>query len=337
MSNSSKAVSVQSEIMIINPFNKRKLEKKSDGLYTNDVLVFPRVQGAYRLTEDDDYASNFSFQWNKFSKTQIDREVRKSSLSRDRFFAETAWDKEDLSGKNVLEVGSGAGRFTQIVLEETDANLYSIDYSDSVTANYKNNGHFGERLKLFQSSIYAMPFENNSFDKVFCFGVLQHTPDFKNSIRCLVNKVKPGGEVVVDFYPIKGWWTKIQAKYLLRPFTKKVPHEKLLKRIEKNIDWLIALYLFFDKIKIGKLVNRFLPVCDIRECLPHHITKEQLREWAILDTFDMFSPEYDHPQKISTVREWFEEFGMRVTFSGFVTYDENKTAAVVRGIKKIDR
>jgi len=42
-----------------------------------------------------------------------------------------------------------------------------------------------------------MPFPNNSFDKVFCFGVLQHTPDFDASIKVLIEKAKPGGEIVV--------------------------------------------------------------------------------------------------------------------------------------------
>ena len=31
-----------------------------------------------------------------------------------------------------------------------------------------------------------------------------------------------------------------------------------------------------------------------------------LKQWAILDTFDMLSPAYDSPQKIETVKEWFK-------------------------------
>jgi cyclopropane fatty-acyl-phospholipid synthase-like methyltransferase len=92
-------------------------------------------------------------------------------MSKTRFFAETNWDKEDLTGKNILEVGSGAGRFTQIILDHTNANLYSVDYSNAVEANYKNNGPH-QRLQLFQASIYEMPFAKAQFDKVICIGVL---------------------------------------------------------------------------------------------------------------------------------------------------------------------
>src|SRR5258705_3855159 len=180
-------------ISIINPFNKKLLSISGDKLKDDEGNSFPIVNGVPCFVEADNYTNNFGFQWNKFQKTQIDRES-KQSISLERFFAATNWDKEELAGKNILEVGSGAGRFTQVVLDHTKANLYSIDYSDAVSANYRNNARHTDRLKLFQASIYDMPFPDNSFDKVFCFGVLQHTPDFKKSVQCLVDKAKPGGE-----------------------------------------------------------------------------------------------------------------------------------------------
>jgi SAM-dependent methyltransferase len=321
-------------VSIINPFNFQALKKEGNFYVDSKGNSFPMKNGVLRIVPEDNYTKSFGFQWNKFQKTQIDREAQNLQFSKERFFAETVWNKEDLSGKNVLEVGSGAGRFSKIVLEYTNANLYSIDYSDAVSANYNNNGHYGDRFKLFQASIYEMPFPDNSFEKVFCFGVLQHTPDFKRSVKCLVDKVKPGCELVVDFYCIKGWWTKIHSKYLLRPITKRIKHEKLLHLIEKNVGWLMRLYFFFDKIKIGKIVNRFLPICDIKGTLPTNLSKQELREWVILDTFDMFSPQYDSPQKLSTVKKWIEEFGMDVRFAGEVVYGNRFKAITVKGIKK---
>jgi SAM-dependent methyltransferase len=319
-------------IELINPATGKQLQKQGDAFVDPDDNRFPIVRGAVRMVGESNYTDSFGFQWNKFDKTQIDKE-KNLSLSKERFFAESNWDKEDLTGKNVLEVGSGAGRFSQIVLDHTKANLYSVDYSDAVSANFRINGHHGDRLKLFQASIYDMPFPDNSFDKVFCFGVLQHTPDFKQSVKCLIDKVKPGGEVVVDFYPIRGWWTKLHSKYILRPITKKMSHEKLLKKIDSNADRLINAYNFLDKIGL-RAFTRFLPVVDIKGTLPKNLTKEELREWVVLDTFDMFSPEHDHPQRISTVANWFKEFGMNVTLADFIPIGPGFRAAVVKGIKK---
>jgi SAM-dependent methyltransferase len=321
-------------VSLINPSNNKLLTPVSEKLVDDEGNSFPVINGVPRFVEEHNYTDNFGFQWNKFQKTQIDRESKNSNFSKERFFTATNWDKEDLSNKDVLEAGSGAGRFTQIVLDHTKANLYSIDYSDAVSANYRNNAHHADRLKLFQASIYGMPFPDNSFDKVFCFGVLQHTPDFRKSVQCLVDKAKPGGEIVVDFYPIKGWYTKISAKYILRPFTKKIPHEKLLAKIEKNANGLIKTYNFFDKIGLAMVAHRFIPMCDINRTLPANLSKEELREWVILDTFDMFSPAYDDPQRISTVKRWMQESGAEVTFAGFLTYANDLKVAVVRGIKK---
>lgn len=322
-------------IQLINPFNNHPMVEKPNGCVDDTGVFFPRIDGVVRVVNSSNYTDNFGFQWNKFEKTQIDRVHRDLSQSKDRFFAVTGWDKVSLKGKDILEAGSGAGRFSQIVLDCTEANLYSLDYSNAVAANYRNNGHHGDRFKLFQASIYEMPFANDSFDKVFCFGVLQHTPDVKKSVQCLISKAKTGAEILVDFYPVTGWWSKLSAKYLLRPFTKKMSHDKLLRLIEKNAGWLTRMHFFFEKAGVGRIFNRFLPICDITSTLPYkQLSKENLREWVILDTFDMFSPEHDHPQRVSTVKKWFKEAGVEVTFSDIMVYGAGFKVAVVKGIKK---
>jgi len=323
-----------SSIKYIDPYNKEKsLYESKEGLKNESrEIIFPWVAGAYRCTPDSNYADSFGFQWNLFEKTQIDA-YSKTGQSSLRFSAVTGWDKQGTEKENILEVGSGAGRFTEVILKQTGANLYSVDYSNAVEANYRNNGN-NERLKLFQASIYEMPFAPAQFDRVLCFGVLQHTSDFKKSVKSLVEMVKPGGELIVDFYPIDGWYTKIHAKYILRPLAKRVSNQRLLSIIQKNAGWMIGLSKFFTKIGLGKLLNRFLPICDIETTIPKSLEKDRLKEWVILDTFDMFSPEFDNPQKIETVKGWFEEFGMDVKFAGYIKYDRKGSVAVVKGIKK---
>jgi hypothetical protein len=123
---------------------------------------------------------------------------------------------------------------------------------------------------------------------------------------------------------------------MLRPWTKKMPHDKLLSKIERNANGLIKTYKVIDKMGLAMVGHRFLPMCDINRTLPANLTKEELREWVILDTFDMYSPAYDNPQRISTVKKWMEESGVEVTQAGFLTYDNNLKVAVVRGIKKAE-
>ena len=321
------------EIRIINPNNGAELRYEDDCLVDGDSCVFPVIDGIPRIADLNNYTANFGMQWNKFDKTQFDIVDDGITLSYDRFFKVSGWKIDDLIGKNLLEVGSGAGRFSRVVLENTRANLYSVDYSNSVTANYNNNWNIApNRFHLFQASIYEMPFPDNSFDKVFCFGVLQHTPDFERSIRSLVSKVKSGGEVVVDFYPMNGWWTKIHAKYLFRVLTKRISHENLLKMIESNVDWLIYVSRFLNKNGL-KVLARFLPLVDIETIPSSKLSENEFREWVVLDTFDMFSPVYDNPQSIQVVTDMFRSCDMEIKFAGFVEYSGGSRAAVIRAIK----
>lgn len=304
------------------------LTRQEDLLTGSDGRTYPVIGNIPRFVSSQNYTENFGYQWNKFDRTQIDNDMQAQSYQ--RLFQESAWEPGSLAGEAVLEAGSGAGRFSRTILRETQADLYSFDYSNAVEANYNTNKAIApNRFILFQASIYEIPFANSSFDKVLCLGVLQHTPDFEASVRSLIKQAKAGGEIVVDFYSIKGFWTKISAKYALRNFSKKMSSEELLSLISKNITWMMNFSDLLNACGLGFL-TRFIPLVDLRT-LPENLDSATRREWAVLDTFDMFSPEYDQPQKISSVVAMFERNGASVTFAGRVN-----GAAVVRAIKRVE-
>ena len=317
----------------VNPATGRPLRRDGDQLVDAEGAHFPIIDGIPRFCEIENYTASFGRQWNQFQATQIDGEGIAGSPSAVRLFAETGWKPEELAGLDVLEVGSGAGRFSRVVLERTKARLFSIDYSTAVEANWRNNADIGKgRFVLAQASIYDMPFPDDRFDKVLCLGVLQHTPDFEASVHALVRKAKRGGEIVVDFYPIRGWWTKIHAKYLLRPITRRIPQERLLRLIDRHADRLMRLSTALDRLGLG-ILRRFVPLVDVKTTMPAGLTKEQLREWVVLDTFDMFSPRFDNPQRVEAVARMFERGGAEVRFAGFVDCGTGQ-AAVVRAVKR---
>ena len=312
------------------PKSGSELFLEGNALISKSNTSYPVINGIPRFCPQENYSKSFGFQWNYFDKDQLDK-YSGSAVTKERFYAETEWKPLLLNNCKVLEVGSGAGRFTEVFLRTTAANLYSIDYSSAVEANFKNNNSYGKRLILAQASIYEIPFADNTFDKIFCFGVLQHTPSFSRSISALIEKLKPGGELVIDFYPIKGFYTKIHSKYILRPITKLLPKKFLLNLIESNIDILIKLFDFLCLIKLQFLV-RFIPITDIRY-FPLDLSKSQRRRWAIMDTFDAFSPEYDNPQRLKDVVKMCLSNNCDIRFSGVVKY-ANGSATVIRAIKK---
>lgn len=315
-----------SAIAHVNPDTGNTLELVGEVWTDGDGTQFPLTNGAWRFVSDaPNYADSFGFQWNEFSKTQIDS-PHAARATRSRLWATTAWTPEDLAGRAVLEVGSGAGRFTRELLTSSEAEVYSVDYSSAVEANFRNNGPH-ERLHLYQASVYALPFKPQQFDYVLSLGVLQHTPDFRASIEALAAMVKPGGKLVVDFYCMRGWWTKVSAKYALRPITKRLTHRRLLWLIEHNVDWMMALNGFNKKLGLSVL-NRFIPLCDFGGTLPPDLPDNELREWVVLDTFDMFSATHDHPQRLQTVTDWVKETGLVDVEALQVEYGPAKAAAV---------
>ncbi len=185
-------------------------------------IKFPIRNFIPRFVSSKNYATNFGLQWKRHAKTQLDS-YNGATYSRDRLLRTTNWPT-NIEGYKILEAGSGAGRFTEILLR-TKATVFSFDYSEAVEANFANNG-MAKNLCLFQASIYEIPLPKASFDKVLCIGVLQHTSDVKKSFMCLAELVRPGGELVVDFYPanLRGL---LHWKYLLRPITKRISPVRL--------------------------------------------------------------------------------------------------------------
>ena len=159
---------------------------------------FPVSRGVPRFVGDGptDYTENFSLQWNRFRRTQLDS-FSGVPISEERFLRQTGWPPAALAGRLVLDVGCGAGRFAEVALKH-GARVVAVDRSKAVEACIENLGT-SDRLLVLQADMFNLPLRAGAFDFVYCFGVLQHTPDFELSIQSLVRKAKPGGEIVVDF------------------------------------------------------------------------------------------------------------------------------------------
>ena len=180
--------------------------------------AYPIIGVIPRFVPSENYASSFGLEWTLHATTQYDSHSHRP-ISETRFFEETGW-RRNLAGETILEVGSGSGRFTEQAVK-AGALVVSFDYSNAVDANYGSNGH-NDNLLIVQADINAMPFPAGMFDKVFCFGVLQHTPDPRQSFLSLIAPLKPGGRVVADVY--QGSNLEIPV-YLLSPKAAHAAHE----------------------------------------------------------------------------------------------------------------
>ena len=251
---------------------------------------YPIVNGIPRFVPPQNYASTFGLQWNRFRRTQLDSHSG-APISRDRFFAFSGWSAEELNGKLVLDVGCGAGRFAEVALD-CGAHVVAVDYSSAVDACRANHRHH-PRLDVIQADIYQLPLPTETFDFVYCFGVLQHTPNPRAAFLRLPPMLRPGGKLAIDVYP---WSVRNAAwsKYWVRPFTRRMDPQRLFAVVEACVPTLLPVSRLLGRVpRIGRRLHYVLPVANYKGVLP--LNDEQLLEWSILDTFDMLSPTHDHP------------------------------------------
>jgi SAM-dependent methyltransferase len=262
---------------------------------------FPIIEHVPRFVPEKNYAAGFGLEWTHHAITQYDSHSG-IDLSANRFFAETGWPR-NMVGEILIEPGSGGGRFTEQAAS-TGAMVLSLDYSAAVDANYRLNGR-KPNILIVQGDIYRMPFPHKYADRVFCSGVLQHTPDPKLAFLSLTRYLKPGGQLAADVYIASFGRRWTQTKYLVRPITRRMEPERLYRYVRHYINAMWPLASLIRRIpKIGPSINWRLLIADYSN---HGLTGKQLKEWAYLDTFDMLSPRYDSPQTVQTVRGWLEE------------------------------
>ena len=151
---------------------------------------FDIVDGIARFAPRSNYTTNFGMQWKKFRQTQLDSYTG-LPISQTRFYAQSGWTPAVLAGKRVLDAGCGAGRFTEVALA-AGAEVMAVDFSEAVDACYLNHSA-NPQFNVVQADILKLPFKRKSFDYVFCFGVLQHTPDPRAAFLALPEQLKPGG------------------------------------------------------------------------------------------------------------------------------------------------
>lgn len=269
-------------------------------------VSYPVTGGIPRFVSSDNYARGFGLQWNLHRQTQYDSYTG-VPVSETRFFEESRWDR-DLQGHVVLEVGSGSGRFTEHAVA-TGATVISVEYSAAVEANYATNGQ-QQNLLLIQGDLYRLPLPLACCDRLFCFGVLQHTPDVERSFKALPQYLQSGGKLAADVYrkPL-GWRRLTNTKYWVRPMTRGMKPERLYGMVKGYVRLMWPVSRLISAIpRVGKKINWSLLIADYRGVYP--LPEPVLKEWAILETFDMLGPAFDDPQTLETFRRWFEEAGL---------------------------
>lgn len=306
-------------INYVDPFSKDVLilDREKKEFISKDGSVFKVVNNIPRFVKDEAYAGAFGFQWRKFRKTQLDSHTG-TNITETRLKGICKEDLSIFSGQNVLEVGSGAGRFSEILLKY-GAKLHSTDLSSAVEANFLNfNGN--NNYKICQADLRHIPYPEECFDIVICLGVVQHTPNPEETIAELSKYVRKGGILLIDHYT-NNVDKKDQKKYnifipklILRLILLRTP-SWLSIRICYALTWFLwplhkilfrlrKIFLFRQLYKYLPLIS---PVHDYQSIYPQ-LSKKLIFEWAVLDTHDACTDRYKHLRSVKDIEHTLSLF-----------------------------
>ncbi len=187
----------------------------------------------------------------------------------------------EYTGKRVLDCGCGTGEFTCWYASRSNQ-VTAIDLSaPSIEQARKYAARYGldQNITFLKRSILEPDLPEDSFDLVYSFGVLHHTPDPVRGFQNMVRLCKPGGVVVVSVY-------NRYARLLLRE------KQRLLRwisgdDIEKRYRW-------------GK---RLFPITARKLLLRAHDESE-----AVL--YDQFSMPHESLHTVGEILGWLDREGL---------------------------
>lgn len=273
------------------------------GHHWRNHLGIPRL-----ISRGHNYTDAFGLQWNVYRKTQLDS-YNKTTLSRDRArrcLGEECWDMLHRHQRSdVLEVGCGAGRFTEVLMS-TGAFITSVDLSSAVEANQENCPQ-GQWHRIFQADVLRLPFASGQYDLVFCLGVIQHTPSPEETIRRLYGQVNAGGWLVMDHYTYNlSHFTK--SACLFRMFLRRMSPATGLKWTERLVGIFLPLHRAVRTNRIAQaLLSRVSPVSSYYHALP--LDDDLQRQLSLLDTHDSLTDWYKHFRTKGQIRRALEGLG----------------------------
>jgi malonyl-CoA O-methyltransferase len=134
----------------------------------------------------------------------------------------------DLSGKRILDVGCGKGRFARVFHEQQpQAELWGLDISEEMLR------FVPEGIHTRAGSMTELPFDTEWFDGAYATESLEHAVEIEKAVSEICRVVKHGGRIVIIDKNAEHWG-KLETPEWEKWFSRK-ELERLLRRHCRNV------------------------------------------------------------------------------------------------------
>ena len=233
-------------------------------------------------------------------------------------YTETSEFNDFLSNKRmILDAGSGNGWMSQYMAIHSKATVISAEIGDGVYAAYEKCKNY-LNCHVIKADLMDLPFADNSFDFIFSDGVLHHTPNTKNAMKKMYDKLSPGGifwfYIYKEMNPVKHYCDD----YIRNMFSKMSPDEAL-----KNCEAITDLGRELSKIKTTLRLEKPIEVLNIpageynvQRFIYYNFIKcfwnESIGyENSNIVNFDWYHPNNAQQQTVEEVESWMKEFNIK--------------------------
>lgn len=259
----------------------------------------------FEYKTEGEIADSFGFEWHEHLQEKIEKDAIFGRSTQDDlkyFFKATGLTVKDIRDKVILDAGCGSAKLTKSLSKFLPKIIFGIDIHSAVKLAYKNCTGMSN-CEIIQADIFHPPFKSQTFDLVWCNGVLHHTPDPSKAFDRLAKLVKTKGLLYVWVYGKRFSPYKL-TKDIFRLFhLDRIPYNYLFKICQ--IFSLISCFIhFIYRLMVLPLVIFFKRSNQFKNSLRYRTYQEFLMTW-----FDALSPKYDSRHTKQELTQWFKKNG----------------------------
>ncbi len=235
---------------------------------------------------NDQVVQGFGHEWAKFSRFSEDEIAQIGA----RYF--DVLDPQLLDGARVLDAGCGTGRWSKY-LAQHNCFIDAVDPSESVRSAAHLLSDL-DNIRISQTTIDSLPFDDDTFDVIVCLGVLHHLPDPIEGLAHLLAKLKPGGVLLCYLY------YSLDNRPL--PYTVLFFLSNLLRRVVSRLPWsvrhflcdLLAFTLYLPFVLLCRCLKAVGVPESVRRMIPLHFYEDVTLRVIRNDALDRFGTALEH-------------------------------------------
>lgn len=229
-------------------------------------------------------------------------------------------EREVKPGADVLDVGCGSGVAGRAFFGEVfdRINYVGVDMSSAIEQARDDYERLGRSVGLLQAELNTLPFSSETFDFVFCPGVLHYTIDMHQAIESLSRVLKRGGRFVSWIYKRQKPVRQLTDDYIRSIISEMSPQEGF-----EAVKPLTKLGIALGQIKDELEVPEDIPFLGIRKgkynlqrFFYYHIMKlfynpELPFQRHVVNNWNAYYPKHVQFLPSEKIKSFFEDLNFR--------------------------